>query len=59
MHHHIKTGQAHVVQNDLKSGRPAYQVYRPDGIWAKLVREFPTLELAEKHCRENGWEIIR
>lgn len=59
MHHHIKANQAHVVQNDLKSGRPAYQVYRPDGIWAKLVMEFSTDAQAVAFAKERGWEVIR
>lgn len=56
-HHHLGPNDASITADDMGTVRTSYRVYRPDGMWAKHVMTFPTRELAQSYCDENGWSV--
>ncbi len=53
-------GMAHdqvSIQFNNMSSVGTYEVYRPDGLYAKVVGTFRVKGTAEAFCKENGWEV--
>ncbi len=57
-HHGIAYDQCEIVFNGLSS-IGVYQVYRPDGLFAKVVGTFAVEETAKAYCAAEGWEVRR
>ena len=56
-YHGLAHDQASVCVN-RQSSTTVFQVYRPDGLYAKIVGTFRVLQSAENFCRDQGWEQV-
>ena len=57
-HHTIEADEAHICV-DRNGPRASFDIYRPDGLYAKRVKGFHSYDLAEQYCIDQGWTPIR
>ena len=57
-HHSIEPDEAHICV-DRNAPKASFDVYRPDGLYAKRVTGFHSFELAEQYCTDHGWTAVR
>ncbi len=57
-YHGMAHDQCQIIFDNMSS-IGVYQVYRPDGLYAKVVGTFSTEQAVEAYCAAKGWEIRR
>jgi hypothetical protein len=57
--HTILVGNDAQISFDGLSSQGGYDVYRPDGMYAKKVGSFATLWGAEQFVKANGWDLVK